>query len=129
MGVNPLVAQINELDYVIFSDAGKPFSIDETPTEWGPAVLKEGLSIMMEQIRGLEFDRLKYRHKAGKGPKPLWFSIDSKIGESQLGDAAFASSIRTHLKKLSDPEIDVLMRHGASLVERRINDYAPELIT
>ena len=83
----------------------------------------------MEQVRGLEFDRLKHRNKAKVGPKPLWFSIDSEIGESQPGDAAFASSIRTNLKKLSDPEIDVLTRHGGALVEKRINDYAPELIT
>ena len=44
------------------------------------------------------------------------------------GDAVFAASIRTHLKKLSPPEIDVLTRHGAALVEDRIRRYAPELL-
>ena len=129
MGVNPLLRPRNKIDYAIISDGGKPFETDLGPTESGLVVLRESISVLMEQVRGLEFDRLRYRDKAKVGPKPLWFSIDSVIGESQPGDAAFASSIRTNLKKLSDPEIDVLTRHGGALVEKRINDYAPELIT
>jgi NTE family protein len=129
MGVNPLLRPRNDIDYAIISDGGKPFETDLSPTESGLAVLKESIGVLMEQVRGLEFDRLKHRDKAKVGPKPLWFSIDSVIGESQPGDAAFASSIRTNLKKLSDPEIDVLKRHGGALVEKRIKDYAPELIT
>jgi len=70
------------------------------------------LNIMMEQIRGLEFDRLQHRFLAKEGPKPLWFSIDSKEGEVQSGDAAFASAISTNLKRLADDEMKVLARHG-----------------
>ncbi|MDH4371628.1 MAG: patatin-like phospholipase family protein [Nitrospira sp.] len=128
MGVNPLLRSArNPLDYMIVSDGGKPFSNDERPTESGAIVLKAGLDIMMEQIRGLEFDRMEHRWHANKGPKPLWFSIDSKIGEKQPGDASFASSISTNLKKLSDEEMTVLIRHGSALLAARIDQYAPEL--
>ncbi len=128
MGINPLVRARNALDYVIVSDGGKPFALDERPTESSAIVLKAALGIMMEQIRGLEFDRLQHRHAALNGPKPLWFSIDSREGEAQAGDAAFASSIKTNLTKLRGEEMDVLTRHGGALVEARIRRYAPELI-
>lgn len=128
MGVNPLLRDRNALDYVIISDGGKPFAIDSRPTESGTIVLKAGLDIMMEQIRGLEFDRLQHRHLAGKGPKPMWFSIDSRVGEDQPGDAAFASAISTNLSRLGNEEMDVLTRHGAALVRSRIMAYAQELL-
>lgn len=127
LGVNPLLRERNALDYVIVSDGGKPFAIDTEPTESGAIVLKAGLDIMMEQIRGLEFDRLQHRFLAGKGPRPMWFSIDSRIGEERAGDAAFASTIGTKLSKLSDEEMDVLTRHGAALVKSRLAAYAPEV--
>lgn len=129
LGVNPALRTRNQLDFVIVSDGGKPFANDATPTEDGAIVLKAGLDIMMEQIRGLEFDRLEHRYRAGAGPKPLWFSIDSTEGQAQDGDAAFASSISTNLKALSEAERKVLARHGAALVEARIRRYAPELLT
>jgi NTE family protein len=128
MGINPTVRERNHLDYLIVSDGGKPFTINESPTESGAMVLRAGLDIMMEQIRGLEFDRIVHRHKAGAGPRPLWFSIDSVEGELQKGDAAFASSIGTNLKALSDAERTVLRRHGGALVEARIRRHAPELV-
>ena len=128
MGVNPVVRARAALDYVIVSDGGKPFAIDERPTDSGAIVLKASLGIMMEQIRGLEFDRLQHRYLAGTGPKPLWFSIDSKEGEIQAGDAAFASAIDTNLRALSDDEMDVLTRHGGGLVDSRLRRYAPELL-
>jgi NTE family protein len=129
MGINPLVrVKRNALDYVIVSDGGKPFAIDDRPTDSGTIVLKASLDIMMEQIRGLEFDRLQHRFLAKEGPKPLWFSIDSKEGEVQSGDAAFASAISTNLKRLADDEMKVLARHGGGLVESRIRKYAPELV-
>jgi NTE family protein len=127
MGVNPLLLERYNLDYIIISDAGKPFEIDELPTESGLQVLRASISILMEQVRGLEFDRIKHRKKAGVGPTPLWFSIDSTFGESQPGDSAFASAIRTNLKKLSEAEINVLTRHAGSLLEERIKKFAPEL--
>lgn len=128
MGVGPLLRDKNALDYVIVSDGGKPFTNSSQPTESGALVLKASLDIMMEQIRGLEFDRLQYRYLAGKGPKPMWFSIDSRLGEAHQGDAAFASVIDTNLKKLSSDEIAVLTRHGASLIKARLAAYAPELL-
>lgn len=128
MGVSPTLRSRNALDYVIVSDGGKPFAIDDRPTQSGSIVLKEGIGIMMEQIRGLEFDRIEHRHKAGVGPRPLWFSIDSIEGEVQDGDAAFASAIKTDLKRLSEVEISMLTRHAGGLVEARIRRYAPELM-
>lgn len=128
MGVSPTLRSRNALDYVIVSDGGKPFAIDDRPTQSGSIVLKEGIGIMMEQIRGLEFDRIEHRHKAGVGPRPLWFSIDSIEGEVQAGDAAFASAIKTDLKRLSEVEISMLTRHAGGLVEARIRRYAPELM-
>lgn len=128
MGINPTLRARNALDYLIVSDGGKPFSIKAGPTESSALVLREALDIMMEQIRGLEFDRLEHRHKAGAGPTPLWFSIDSAEGEQQAGDAAFASSIGTNLKALNAAERAVLSRHGGALVESRIRRYAAELI-
>jgi NTE family protein len=128
MGVNPLLRDRNALDYVIVSDGGKPFANNSQPTESGAIVLKASLDIMMEQIRGLEFDRLQYRHLAGKGPKPMWFSIDSRDGEARSGDAAFASTIDTNLRRLSSEEMAVLTRHGASLVQARLSSYAKELL-
>lgn len=128
MGVAPLLNRLTKLDYMIVSDGGKPFAFDDRPTESGAIVLKAGLDIMMEQIRGLEFDRIQHRGLAGAGPRPLWFSIDSQEGEAQPGDAAFASAIGTNLKALSGAELDVLARHGGALVEARLRKYSPELI-
>ena len=128
LGVNPMLRKRNQLDYAFVSDAGKPFSIDETPTDKGVVVLKETIFILMEQVRGLQFKRLELAHKARGWPQPLWFSIDSKKGEDQHGDAAIASAVGTNLKKLNDVEMEVLTRHGGALIESRIKEYAPELI-
>lgn len=127
LGINPGLAALNKLDYLLVSDGGKPYAIKTEPTESGALVLKEGLDIMMEQIRGLQFDRLEHRHKAGAGPRPLWFSIDSEEGELTPGDSVFASSIATNLKALKDAERAVLARHGGALVAARIQRWAPEL--
>ncbi len=127
LGVNPLVRPRNKLDYAIVSDGGMPFSLDAQPTESGAIVLKRGIDIMMEQIRGLEFQRLKLLHEVGRGPKPLWFSIDSLVGESRHGDSRQASSIGTNLAALSDREYQVLSRHGGALILDRLRRYAKDL--
>lgn len=128
MGVNPTLRRNrNPLDYVIVSDGGKPFAMDLQPTESGSIVLKAALDIMMEQIRGLEFDRIEHRHLAKVNAVPLWFSIDSREGEATAGDASAASSVSTNLKKLSAEEMTVLARHGGALLQARIDRYAPEL--
>lgn len=129
LGVNPLFRKKrNKIDFAIVSDGGKPFAIDEAPTEAGTVVLKEAIGILMEQVRGLQFKRLELSHAAGQGPKSIWFSIDSCEGEVYPGDAVFASSIKTNLKKLNKAELDVLGRHAGGLLASRINLYAPELI-
>jgi len=128
MGVNPTLRDRNKIDYLIVSDGGKPFANSMNPTESGGLVLKAALDIMMEQIRGLEFDRMQHRHLAGKGPVPLWFSIDSEEGEAQRGDAQFASAVGTNLSALSAVQLEMLQRHGGALVEARLRKYAPELL-
>jgi NTE family protein len=60
--------------------------------------------------------------------KPVWFSINSEEGEARAGDAAFASAIRTHLKRLSGAELEVLRRHAGALLEHRLRTYTPELL-
>ena len=42
----------------IVSDGGKPFASNDRPTESGVGVLKEMINVLMEQVRGLQFDRL-----------------------------------------------------------------------
>jgi NTE family protein len=128
MGVSPLLLARNKLDYMIVSDGGMPFATEDRPTESGAMVLRAALNIMMEQIRGLEFDRMKHRHLAALGPTPLWFSIDSREGEAEEGDALFASAVGTNLERLNDRQMTVLMRHGAALVEARLRKYAPEML-
>lgn len=128
LGVNPMFRERNALDYLIVSDAGKPFSIDERPTESGTAVLIAAIDILMEQVRGLQFKRLELNATAANGMRPMWFSIDSEIGEAREGDAAFASAIGTNLKKLSAREMDVLQRHAGALLTHRLHTYVPELI-
>ncbi|MBD8891838.1 patatin-like phospholipase family protein [Roseibium litorale] len=129
LGVNPLLRmERNHLSYAIVSDGGKPFSIDPDPTESGTIVLKEAINILMEQVRGLQFQRLELAHAAGRGPKPMWFSIDADEKGKLAQDAAFASSISTNLKALTETELAVLTRHAGALCEARIRKYAPELL-
>lgn len=128
LGVNPLLRGRNALDYVIVSDGGKPFSINERPTESGAAVLVEAIDILMEQVRGLQFRRLELSNLRGQGPKPVWFSIDSVEGQAQDGDAAFSSAIGTNLKRLSVAEMTVLKRHAGALLRHRLRTYTPELL-
>lgn len=123
MAVNPLLRNRNALDYLIISDAGKPFSIKIDPTTSGAIVLKEGLDIMMEQIRGLQFDRVLHRHLSDAGPRPIWFSIDSDKGQAQQGDATFASSIKTDLKALKADQLAVLVRHSRALLSHRLKMF------
>jgi len=58
----------------------------------------------------------------------MWFSIDSKDGELNPGDAEFASSIGTNLRKLNEAQITVLTRHAGALCEARLKSWAPELL-
>jgi NTE family protein len=128
LGVNPLLRDRNNLDYVIVSDGGKPFEIDESPTKSGVITLSKSIGILMEHVRGQQFKRLLLSYESENGPKPVWFSIDSKIGEAQEGDAVFASNVSTNLKKLGSAEMTVLTRHAGELLEHRINTYAPEIL-
>jgi NTE family protein len=129
LGVNPLLrVERNAIDYAIVSDGGRPFATDDRPTESGLGVLKETINVLMEQVRGLQFDRLLHRHGAGRGPAPVWFSIDSSEGEANAGDAELASAVSTDLKKLSAAEFALLTRHGGALVEARLRKYMPALL-
>ena len=128
LGVNPLFRRRNDLDYLLVSDAGKPFAIDERPTESGAAVLVAAIDILMEQVRGLQFKRLELNAATPGGAHPVWFSIDSTSGEARQGDAAFASAIATNLARLSAPEVAVLGRHAGALLTHRLQTYVPELL-
>jgi NTE family protein len=129
LGINPLLrVERNCIDYAIISDAGSPFELDSTPTEGSVGVLFSIIQIMMEQIRGLQFDRLQHRYAARTGPRPLWFSVDSKEGEKEPDDAERAAGVGVNLKRLSGAEMTTLLRHGGALVEARIRRYAEEML-
>ncbi|MBM4383007.1 MAG: patatin-like phospholipase family protein [Deltaproteobacteria bacterium] len=139
LGVNPLLRwgtrseeeKAKDLDYAIVSDAGKPFDLDETPTRFGSKTVFKSIDILMEQVRGMQFSRLRLQHAANGRPQPMWFSIDSNVDPSKKAhdaDAIAASKIKTNLKKLSDADRALLARHGGNLVEARIRAWAPDLI-
>jgi len=127
LGVNPLFRRRNDLAYLLVSDAGKPFDVDERPAESGIGVLTHTVGILMEQVRGLQFERLRLWSQVEK-VAAMWFSIDGKEGEAQPGDAAFASAVGTNLKRLSDAEMATLGRHGGALLAHRLAAYASELL-
>ncbi len=129
MGVNPLVSQRKNLDYLIVSDGGKPFKLDAQAAESGLGALYASIGIMMEQIRSLQFSRLAAvtTKKIEGNPKSLWFSIDSQKGEEKREDAKSASNIPTDLASLTTDQLELLSRHAGALLQARINRWAPEL--
>jgi NTE family protein len=127
LGINPLLSERNEVSYAVVSDGGSPFAVDPNPADSGLGVLKVLIQILMEQIRGLQFERLQGARLNG-GPNALWFSIDSQEGQECVGDPELASAIGTNLKRLSSAEMTLLNRHGAALVHARLKKYAPELL-
>jgi len=50
MRIAPMLNKLTKLDYMIVSDGGNPFAIDNQPTEAGAIVLKAGLDIRNEVI-------------------------------------------------------------------------------
>ena len=128
LGVNPLFRRRNALSYAIVSDGGKPFEITAEPTKSSAGVALAMHDIQMEQIRGLQFERLRLAALAKEGPKSLWFSIDSTNGEAFDGAAMAAAAIGTGLSSLSPKELAVLKTQGGALVEARLKKYAPELL-
>ena len=129
LGANPVFLERNALDYIIVSDAGKPFELYENATESSAGVLPAIIDIAMEQVRGLQFERMELIGKADSGPTFIWFSIDSTEGQLNAGDAQWASSIKTHMKKLKSEELVVLQRHARGLLSARVSSYATELNT
>jgi len=53
----------------------------------------------MEQVRGLQFERLELNAGTDGAAKPVWFSIDSELGQARESDAAFASGRQPHSSK------------------------------
>lgn len=125
LGCNPLFGA--DLDLVLISDAGAPFRNSESPTESGVAAAKDTIDILMEQNRFLAFERLEFRWKAGAGPRPIWFSIDS-AGASPPQDVLRASQIATSLSALPTNDVALLERHASLLLLSRLKRYAPELL-
>lgn len=128
LAINPLVAKMNQIDYAIISDAGKPFALDDSPTESGFMAVRRAIDIMAEQVRSLQFKRLVSLHKSAQGPKPIWFSIDSHIGCAQAQDPIICSAVLSDLSEIDTQTSIVLQRHARSLLTHRISNYAPELI-
>lgn len=129
LGVNGLLFDDQDhVDYAIVSDAGKPFDVDEDPTQSSVMVLKASIGILMEHVRLDQLDRLRLAHKAGKGPAPAVFSIDSNEGALSKTDAAQAAAISTRLKQLKPDELSLLVRHAGALLEDRIKHHMSEIL-
>ena len=43
--------------------------------------------------------------------------------------AVFASSVKANLKRLNSAEMDVLPRHAGALLNHRLRNYTPELLS
>lgn len=128
LAINPLLSRLNDLDYALISDAGKPFAVDETPTENNFMAVKRTLDILAEQVRGLNFDRLVARHKAKTGPKPIWFSIDNHKGCEHESDPILCSAVPSGLSKIDVDTASLLQRHSSQLLRYRFSQHAPELL-
>lgn len=129
LAINPLLAQINQIDIALISDAGKPFAIDDSPTESGFMAVRRAIDIMAEQVRSLQFSRLVSMHKANSGPRPIWFSIDSELGCELVTDPEQCSAVQSDLSELDHLTSALLQRQARSLLKHRISKYAPELIS
>ena len=139
LGLGPYIYDINlwsrKLDLVIVSDGGSPFAVQKKAATSGVGVLMRIPDIQMANIRALGLQLLIDRHclapnpsaSLPRGPRPIFFSIDSATGEETPGDGKFAAGIGTNLERLSDLEMTVLTRHGAALLKNRLRTYAPEL--
>jgi NTE family protein len=131
-GFGPFLYGVNrwseDLDFIIVSDGGKPFVSNERPPNTGAGVLTAIHDIQGANIRRIGLDLLIQRHCQGGGPQPIFFSINSTMGEAVPGDAAFASKVPTDLRPLTTLEMKTLLRHGASLVHERLQTYGMKLL-
>lgn len=128
LAVDPLLTSDNRIDYAIVSDAGKPFSIDKTPTESGLSAVWRSVDVLTEKVRLLQLDRLSLLHKTNQGPVPICFSIDSSQGCQSPADSEFCSAIPSELSGLDRQTSSTLQRHAQNLLMERLNRLAPELL-
>ena len=97
---------------MIVSDAGKPFAIDERPTVSGAAILVEAIDILMEQVRGLQFKRLELNTGTDGAAKPVWFSIDSELGEARREDISVLPFYRISLRRQLNVGLTITLPPG-----------------
>ena len=121
LGIHSLLRE-EDLDLLIVSDAGAPLRRNETPGD-GVFAIESTMDIMMEQMRGMQIQRLTHLEK---GKRAIWFSIDSK-GEGD--NAEICSRIPTGLSALPRNDLSILQRHAETLLRARLSVYAPEWIS
>lgn len=128
LGVRPLLHRtFAQLDYVIVSDGGKSLAMQKASTRSGLSTLLRAYDVMIDNIRGLLIEKMQAEYRSGKGPRPLWFTINSEEG-SDAETAKWASAIPTDLAALGWLTVDRLRRHARGLALARLEKYAPELL-
>jgi len=125
LAVDPLLKQDHQIDYAIVSDAGKPLSLEQTPTESGVVAVWRTIDVLTEKVRVLQLERLKLLYECQRGPKPFVFSIDSNEGS---GNAQVCSAVPSELSKLDQKTSCLLQHHAKNLLKNRMKNVAPELL-
>lgn len=97
--------------YILVSDAGAPFSSGLKPGPLNPFRVKRMMDIMSEQCRSLRVRAFsKYLRGNPKAGAYVW--ISAPVPQVHLGQALFAQSFPTSLKKLRRPEVAQIVGHG-----------------
>jgi NTE family protein len=120
----------NRYETVLVSDAGAPFSFDETPdTSWAKQAMR-AMDIATNQSRALRKRALIADYLSGARKGTYW-GIKTNIDEYELADAlpcppqrtAALASIRTRLNAFSEREQCQLINWGYAVCDAAIRRY------
>jgi len=125
----------NRCATVLVSDAGAPFSFDDTVHTDLVRQTMRALDIATDQSRGLRkralVDDFRRKQRAG-----AYWGIDTAIGDYKPGTALVCkpelvvplARIRTRLNKFSEREQGELINWGYALTDAALHAYAPQLL-
>lgn len=119
-GLNALFAA--GCTHMIGSDGSKPFEIKPTPGTHQTVYVARTSDIMMNKLRGMEFDKAIQVGRATGIPYAAFFSLDS-ILPTEESSAVARCDIPTRLKALTAQELDALTAHGKALATDRVSKY------
>ena len=125
----------NRCRTVLVSDAGAPFSFDDTVHTDLVRQTMRALDIATDQSRGLRkralVDDFRRNERAG-----AYWGIDTRIGDYPNGTQLVCKDervrplarLRTRLNRFSDQEQGELINWGYALADAALHAYAPQLI-